>query len=281
MNNYEEKNSVLSRMHDYIYDILCDIDAFCKEQGITYFLSGGTCLGAVRHQDFIPWDDDADLMMPRKDYERFLNLFNQQFAEKYRTLSLYTDESWSRAPSRIYNKNTRIQQLYMNEGELGIFVDVIPIDGLPKGRLRQYYLENKVRVIAALRNNRMRTKIIPGEPHYWLKRMIHRFVRGIDPRKAALYLDKLMKKYEFESSEYVGATLACHYGSKEIIKKEYMDREIRIPFRDKLFPVPVGYDQYLRNLYGDYLRMPKNAEQNGSTHYAGWQVEFDISNKEE
>ena len=70
-------NETVSTIHKIVFDILCDIDDFCKENNIRYYLAGGTCLGAVRDHGFIPWDDDADLILPREDYERFFRLFPQ------------------------------------------------------------------------------------------------------------------------------------------------------------------------------------------------------------
>lgn len=84
MRSFEENQILVKRIQKSVFKILCDVDELCKENHITYYLSGGTCLGAVRHQGFIPWDDDADIMLPRSEYSRFLKLVAEKLGEKDR-----------------------------------------------------------------------------------------------------------------------------------------------------------------------------------------------------
>ncbi len=123
------------------YETLCDIDDYCRENHILYFLSGGSCLGAVRHHGFIPWDDDADIMLPRPEYERFIGGFAKQYGDKYGVGALSLTEEWVRPYARIWRRDTRLAHRGSLEMEMGIFVDVFPIDGVPRNALvrKLYY----------------------------------------------------------------------------------------------------------------------------------------------
>lgn len=92
-------------------------------------------------------------------------------------------------------------------------------------------------------------------------------------RKYALKLERIAKKYDFDTSEYVGVSMACHYGDKETINHKYMSKQIYLPFEQAQFPVVNGYDRYLKNLYGDYLKVPKGEIEYQKYLVAGWKVE--------
>ena len=274
MDKFEKTKVRIKKVHDILFEEICDIDDFCRERGIRYYLSGGTCLGAVRHHDFIPWDSDADVMMPRKDYMRFLKEFHEAYPEKYEVLSLYTSPKWNWAAAKVQSIRNKVKVLF-EDGTSGIWIDVIPIDGLPKGKLKQWYFEIKIRCLKAIRNSAMRTEFTEMERYVSLRKLIRRFTRNKDMRPMAQKLDQCAMKYDFEISEYVGASLAGHYGTKEIIQKSDMDHAVYIRFRDRQLPVPVGYDHYLSKLYGEYMKVPKDMEKNGYASFDYWDIEFE------
>ena len=108
MSNVEENKDTVKKMQKVIMGILLDLDKFCRENHIRYFLSGGTLLGTVRHKGFIPWDDDGDIQMPRPDYNKFISLFSKSdMMEKYGLGSLSTDENWTIQYVRVWDKNTK------------------------------------------------------------------------------------------------------------------------------------------------------------------------------
>lgn len=274
MSSLEENKATVKKMQKIVFRIMCDIDDFCKENGIKYYLSGGTCLGAVRHNGFIPWDDDGDLMMPRPDYEKFLELFPSYCEGKYFVGSLKTDKKWQRPFSRICDLNSRLTPTRFTEETMGVFVDLFPIDGLPEGKKKQHLHYQKLRILNALRNTSVRTEFREQEGYRGIKNVAAFVTQKIGPRWFAAKIDHDAGSYPFETSKEVAAILAIHYWDKETIAKELMDTAKELSFEGRLFPVPVGYDQYLKNLYGDYMMIPKDAEENGYTHLDGWIVEF-------
>ena len=109
-----------------------DFDAFCRENGLRYFLCGGTALGAHRHGGFIPWDEDVDLAMPRADYDRFLNLFSAQCGDRYVVQTPATSPGYSLPFAKIRKRGTRYVEVFETDPDnAGVFIDVYPLENVP------------------------------------------------------------------------------------------------------------------------------------------------------
>jgi len=234
--------------------ILKVIDAFCKENNITYYLSGGTLLGAVRHHGFIPWDDDMDLMMPRQDYEKFIHTFkNEQFA----VASCTTDPDYFSPYARVYDtKETRMYRTVFKEKELGAFVDLFPIDGYPKNKLIKKIHLYRIKAAYALLHVRVRLKYEPREHYIPLKKFLHLFLRGGE-NKAAQKVNRLAQKYDYRKTESRGVLDLNIHLFREENPKEVYKQTVYLPFEDGMYPAPIGYTTYLTRLYGPrYMELP-------------------------
>lgn len=266
----------MKKIQEIVYEILCEIDRFCKEHEIRYYLSGGTCLGAVRHQGFIPWDDDADLMMPRKDYDRFLKLYEERHPDEYVIGALELDKRWEKAYARVWDKRTSRKSKYFGQYDMGIFVDVFPIDGLPRTQLGQKVFYTRLKVLTELGKeaSRVQFKKENRAAIRVLRKLAGFIVRPIGMRYFSKRVNNIAQKYDFDSSEYVACSMPVHYGSRETIERKYMSAADYLLFGKQEFPVPVGYDTYLRNLYGDYMKIPEGAEENGYNYIDYWDIDF-------
>ena len=109
-------------------EILREVAAFCDMHDVRYYLVCGTALGAVRHDGFIPWDDDIDLGLPRPDYERFLSLFR---SEKYTVLDSRFDDRYPYAFAKVSDNATCLVENIAQPFPMGVYIDLFPIDGLP------------------------------------------------------------------------------------------------------------------------------------------------------
>lgn len=273
MATLEENKATVKKMQKIVLEIMCDIDDYCKENGIRYFLSGGTCLGAVRHQGFIPWDDDGDLMMPRSDYEKFLKQFPKAYS-KYGIGSLSLNPKWQRQYTRVWNKKTSWKSKNLDDLTMGIFVDIFPIDGLPESALGRKLFFTRVKTLSAMGNAIVKRSFLDGEKYRTIKKVAGAIFKPIGSRFFAVRMEKLARKYSFDASTYVGVSMAAHYGERETIEAEDMKTAVYLPFEGRDFPVPIGYKTYLSNLYGDYMTIPEGAEEKGYSHLDHWTITF-------
>ena len=246
-------------IHSCVLDMLKYVDKICKENDIKWYLSGGSAIGALRHEGFIPWDDDADIMMPRKDYIRFLKVMKKQ-KSKYKVGSLYSEKKWTFSFARVWDSETKVEYDNLNEAETGMFLDVYPMDGLPKSMLwtKIYYM--RVKVCYVCLNAAIRKRFKPEEKYINIKKIMGVIMRKIGPERICRHIDNMAKKRSFETSEYVGCSVLCHYMEKERFRKKDFIEQRYVKFEDTTLPVPNGCEEYLKALYGDYMKIPDNIE---------------------
>lgn len=236
-------------------DMVRAFDAFCRENGITYYLSGGTMLGAIRHKGFIPWDDDVDIMLPRADYEKLLSLGFEH--EHFRFYHLKNTPDYARPWGRITDTRTeQVSQVYFKGDTRAVFIDVMPIDGLPESDFITKLHYMRMRFLDALNKGAKRNFIEEKERLAFLKRLTMKLIGVKGARRIAVRIDKLAGKRPFEGSAYRGVSVVSHYGVKEKLKAEVFAENIDVEFEGMQLMLFAGYESYLKNIYGDYMQLP-------------------------
>ena len=256
------REMTLEEVQRVCLDILKDIHDFCQQNGIKYTLQGGTLLGAVRHKGFIPWDDDIDIAMPRDDYDRFIRTYKS--ARGYKLFSrelMPMQNNVYLAFSRVCEmRDTFVdcRMLPWAAEETGVWVDVFPLDGIddaPALREKRCGELNRLWKLSVwARRSRRPLSLCPT--------MRIKMVCLACKLLALLPVDfvdrhiKLCRSVPYDSTDsYINAAY-MDYGRKEIHSKCVLENTVLLPFCEGFFYAMSGYDQALREKFGDYMQLP-------------------------
>lgn len=252
------KRLSLEQVQDIEYSILCDVADLCETEGIRYGLCGGTLLGAIRHEGFIPWDDDVDIVMPRPDYERFLKE-SHKLPSRLKVSSPISDENNFHAYGKVYDMKTRLIEFPKGKKiDIHVYIDIFPIDGLPDDPIKMEKHRRRCRrlmlTLYAFRVARYKTNETTGlKKLFWST--LSSFQRSVVRNKQIDHLNRVVMKYDFDKSKYCGDIVAG-YGYKELIPYYVYQLDRKVKFRDREFYTYRSPEYYLTQLYGDYMQLP-------------------------
>lgn len=230
--------------------MLKSIHQFCVANSIRYSLSGGSLIGAVRHQGFIPWDDDIDLMMPRPDYERFVAIYNE---EHYKVQSYKNDDTYWYPFCKVYDDRTVLIESHIRSG---IYIDIFPIDGMADEEITKKMIDRRVTLV--FKNIYYTSKVYQfqkGNPLFLRLKYILKKMLVPNRAKSIAELEVMCMEHPFETSEYAGV-LVGGYGIKERMPKTVFTKYVEMPFESLSCCCISDYDTYLSHLYGDYMTLP-------------------------
>ena len=252
------EKEVLKRVQPILLDILKEVCRVCDENGIRYFLYRGTFLGAVRHQGFIPWDDDMDIAMLRADYEKFCQVAPVELGKEYCFQNWHTDADYAHPFGKVRKRGTvYVEAKCRRLPENGFYIDVYPLDFAPETEAEQHQLNRKL--LHLYRVKLMKCKYTPWKEEdriIWKKRIGYLLYQTV-----ALFVSQKWLVQQFEKIAGAVPESTWLYEQSALPKvpsfrREWCEWLADYAFEDTAFRGPADYDAFLTSLYGKYMELP-------------------------
>ena len=247
-------DETLKKLHEVEIKILDDFVLICKKYNLNYFLVGGTLLGAVRHQGFIPWDDDIDVGMPRKDYDKFIEIAKKELDEKYYLDCFETNKDCYFPYAKLRKNNTIFdEEISTNlNNHKGIFIDIFPFENIKNasklGKIRAYFVKEIVET------NFYKLKMLSLKK---LRHPITVLLLSIFKRRFLMKIQrKILRKNKDDNSTYMNALAGSYAYEKELCLRSNILPTKEVVFEGKKYNGMNNNDYYLSKLYGDYMKLP-------------------------
>ena len=240
-------------------EILDVVASFCEENNINYWLDSGTLLGAIRHKGYIPWDDDIDLGMLRKDYDRFAELFNKT-NERYRFVDIENTPDFYVAFGKIIDTKTVLYEPDQNGDKLAVNIDLFVYDNVPDDDhlLKKMYDKRDRLVFLSIFSRRNQITKYDSISRKTIKRILHLSLCWVSSEKCLRKIVRNSRLFSDDNSARIG-NLRSTVTRLAVDKKCFSSFEQK-QFEGKDYSVLIGYDEYLKQLFGDYMQLPPEEE---------------------
>lgn len=245
-------------------DILICFDDICKKNGLHYSLAYGTLIGAIRHNGFIPWDDDIDVIMLRDDYERFLSLdcFKDE-QNKYGIIHYKMDNRYCYPYAKMYDRETCLEENGMKNSLFGVYIDIFPIDSA--GTTRNIAMKNKARskklekyVLVSMKNIKYTTNIF--------RRMWYFLIKLLPGKYYCDRIEKIALNNKSGHNNFLTNMVWGYDANKEVGAIKNWGDFLTKSFEGFSFDVLNEYDFFLQKIYGNYMELPP--EEKRVTHHS-------------
>ena len=260
MNGQELRQLQLSEL-----EILIVFKRICEENHLRYYLHAGTLLGAVRHQGFIPWDDDIDVCMPRDDYDRLASI---SLPKGYYYQDSFCEPNFPFFFAKIRKEDTTVFEPYLENLQIrkGQYIDVFPLDVCPEGDTLGYYYFKVVGHFNSVYMGRVNSSFICGYKKSYMKWLYAHMVFWPIERIRRLRQSISLLPAKICSGKRVCSVGGVHGYPAEAFQTSWYNKTVFISFEGEEFPAPGEWDAVLTNMYGDYLTPPDEEDRNG--HFA-------------
>jgi lipopolysaccharide cholinephosphotransferase len=255
-----ERDIYLRKIHEEILHVMDVVDEICRNNNIHYYLISGTLLGAIRHGGFIPWDDDLDIVIPRNDFNRFLEICESTLPDEFELNWITTDPQYWRVYAKVSNKNTVfIEQ--SAQRKCGIYVDIFPIDDTNGyGRfveIRKQMVKKLVVMISGKRS----PESFRGIKKYIVKRLSYKTLFNVT--------NALMTMTNGEKRRYYSNFGSQYPINRRTIEKQFFGEGCDIKFENRTFIAPCNSDAVLKKIFGNnYMELPPVEKR--KTHYPSY-----------
>lgn len=236
-------------------EIVAYVVDVCKRHSLNIYMGGGTLLGAVRHQGYIPWDDDIDLLLPMPDYKKLIDIIIEE--DKYDVYTTYKNEECNNFYLRVLDRDTIVKRWtypFLSTG--GVDIDVFPLMGLPARADETKTFFNRMRHIYGMYTNSFLNFFDDAADRSFQLKLKSQII-------------EMTERYDFYESAQAGYILS-KYWERDIMPRSIYDETIMLPFEDMELPAPAGYDGYLQYLFGDYMTLPSEKDRYAPHNYRAY-----------
>lgn len=240
-------------------DLLKSVHEFCVENELCYNLMFGTLIGAIRHEGFIPWDDDIDICMPRKDYDRFFASYGQR--DYMKAICCENDSDYYLPFGKVVDTRTVLKENIQTNATIGVYIDVFPMDELTGNEVKDRIIKKRL----LLRRNMIALKTLPGsKKRRWDRRILHRILSAVfsnvDLNKCSVRMGNICRNAnKLISGSNQKLSICANVDKQGILRyynaEDFVQQELR-KFENNEFYVPKAYDRILKSIYGDYMKLP-------------------------
>lgn len=256
----DDTNKLVQRLTLKTLTVFID---FCEKHNLRYYFTGGALIGVVRHKGFIPWDDDIDIGMPRKDFDKFCKIVKKEMPEGYGICDRYTDKNWHFALVQFVDMYSEIEINLADEPRRAhVWIDVFPLDGLPDSKILRWMRVKNIlihRYLVQLANIEIQVDAHRSRP--WYEKIILGFFKFfkigklINSDKVINRLEKILRKSDFDHSKWCGNMLG-RYRENEVVPRSWFGNPRKGKFEDMVVNIPEKSKRILSALYGDYMQLP-------------------------
>lgn len=244
-------------------DLLKVFMEICEKNNFRYYLTGGALIGVFRHGGFIPWDDDIDICMPRKDFDKFHEYINKNMPCGYGICDRFHDLNWHFALSQFMDLETSIEiDLAKEKRKSHVWIDIFPIDGVPANNLKKWLRVKNVlfhRYLVQIANINTQVDAHKERPFYekFILKVcsIIRIDKLINSNAVIDHMEKVLRKSDFDTAVYAGNLLG-RYREKEVILRKYYGQPHKEMFDGVMVCCPEDSHGFLTSIYGDYMKLP-------------------------
>lgn len=261
----------LHKIQNTELEITDEIFRICEKNNLKCALVGGSCIGAIRHKGIIPWDDDIDLAMPRKDYEKFIDICKRELNSSYFLQCFETEQNCAYIFAKVRKNGTKLPEKYSKHINMhqGIWVDLFVYDNVSNNSLKRkfdnarvFFYKNLLIVKVGFKMPENRSKSL--NIIYFLCKLFSNFFSNNFLKNR---LNSIMKHYQNKNTLYIKPYGGAYGDTKELMPSNFFNDLITVEFNGRKFKTFKDYDYYLSRLYGDYMTPPPVEKRNGGNHY--------------